>query len=608
MKKFYTLLLFFVFFTLSFAQEYKFAWLSDIHIGAPNADQDLQNVIDDINTRDEIEFVVTTGDIGEKGRNAEFEKAKEILDQLKVPYYIIPGNHDTKWSESGCTKFDELWGDHKFVFDHNGIRHIGINTGVYWRGGGGHVSPEDLKWVEQVLDTTDDAMEIYFYCHHPLNNDVDNWFKVTNLLREKNIKAVLHGHGHNNRLNNFNGIPAAMGRSTLNRPKTWGYTYVVDKPDSLLFYEINIEKTPKLWGAISKTDTLEIPQIDSVQTQIINDAADLLWQKDLNSSVSTSLLVTEDKIFAAEISGIIHCYDLYGKELWKYDTGGTIYSRPLRDKDVLAAATIEGDLFAINANNGDLIQVLAVGETITSQLVKIDAVFNGYKTKAVLAGTASGKMICYDIYSLEQIWENSSAQGMIETLPLVVDNKIIYGSWDNYLYCIDAETGTLNWKWTENKNFYYSNAACSPVTDGKNVYVTSPDKFVSAIDLLLGTTVWRKNDFNAWESIGITNDRENLLVKSMMDKFYVVSAKDGKLVKEINPDFGLDTMPVSPIEWNGNIIFGAKNGFVYLINNQYEWTPVVFTGTARVHSVQHVKDNTFAASNMDGKIFVFSLK
>jgi outer membrane protein assembly factor BamB len=195
---------------------------------------------------------------------------------------------------------------------------------------------------------------------------------------------------------------------------------------------------------------------------------------------------------------------------------------------------------------------------------------------------------------------------MIETLPLFINDKLIFGSWDNYLYCIDSNSGSLIWKWTENKNFYYSTAACIPATDGKHVFVTSPDKFVSSIDLLLGTTVWRK-DLSTWESIGISSDRNQLLIKNFENNFTIASSKDGEIIKQVNLNYKVDTMPVIPIEWNSNIIFGAKDGNVYMIDNQFGYKPLLFTGTARVHSVQHIKNNIFAASNMDGKIFVFKI-
>lgn len=606
MKIFCLLFLLLISFT-ALPQNYYYAWLSDIHIGAPEADADLDSVVADINLRDSIAFVIATGDIAEKGRNDELEKAKEILDKLQVPYFIIPGNHDTKWSESGLTMFGYLWGDDKFIQEYEGDYHIGMNSGIPWRGGGGHFTPEDIDWLKETLQKIGSNPEIFFYAHHPLDGDVDNWFKVTNLLRDYNIKAIFTGHGHSNRLLNFNGIPAAMGRSTLSRPNLAGYTIVKNSNDSLFFYEVTSYKAPKNWGAISKIDTLEIPVIDSTQF-IASGKAGIVWQEDLEKTLSAPLLVTEDRIYAAFTDGAVYCFTSTGEIKWEYETGGTIFSRPARDKDVLAVGTIEGDLFSFNSNTGQVLQIIGLGEAITSQLVIVDAAFEGKKTRGVIAGTASGNMYCYDLYSLQLIWENQSAGGMIETEPLLVSDKLIYGSWDNYLYCIDVKSGSLIWKWTENKNFYYSPAAVWPVTDGENVYVSTPDKFISAVDLLQGKTMWRKDDFKSWESIGISEDKYHLLIKSMTNKFYKVSAKDGKLIKEIDLEFGLDTMPFKPIEWKGKYLFGAKNGNVYIIDKEYNWEPLLFLGTARAHSVQHIGGNKFAASNMDGNIVVFELK
>ena len=607
---------------VSFAQEYKYAWITDLHIGSPGAEDDLENVVNDINKRSEIKFVVVTGDIAEKGRDDELGTAKKILDSLEVPYHIIPGNHDTKWSESGCTEFKYLWKDDKFAFEYDGVEHIGMNSGISWQGGGGHFAVEDLPWLDSVLtaapkndQTRLPVRQVIFYAHHPLNGEIDNWFDVTNELKKYNTKAILVGHGHINKLMNFGGIPAAMGRSTLSNKKSWGYTLVDNKPDSLLFYEINSDSIPHFWGAIGiEKDT--VPPVDSVQ--FINYTVEpgkgkefkvsVLWQKELKTTLSASLLVTEKNIYAAAVNGSIYCYDLNGNEIWEHNTGETIFSRPVVSDSVLVAATIEGDLISLNAGTGKVIQTIGLNDPLTSQLIKIKVPYNDAVSTGVVVGSSKGDMYCYDINSFEEVWENHSAKGMIETMPLQISDRIIYGSWDNYLYCIDAKTGIINWKWTENKNFYYSPAACWPVTDGGNVYVAAPDKYVSAVDLMLGKTVWRKNNFDAWESIGIGNNEEELLIKSYKNNFYIASPKTGRTVKEIKIDYGIDTMPVSPVEWEKNILFTSADGKVYLIDKNYRWQPLLFLGTCRVQNIFHVKDNIFAVSNMDGKIVVFEIK
>ncbi len=598
------------------AQSYKFGWISDMHIGAPGAAEDLSNVVNSINNIKDIKFVIASGDISEKGRNEELQNAKDILDGLSAPYYIIPGNHDTKWSESGCTKFPQLWGEDKFLFEFKDHIYIGLNTGIHWRGGGGHIRPEDLFWLEEQLLQAGRTKEIYLIVHHPLNSDVDNWFKVTNLIRDYNIKAILHGHGHNNKIDNFNGIPSVMSRSTLIKgKKSEGFTLVENSKDRLFFYEVESDNIPDKWGEISKTKQKNIPIIDSISFNSFS--TNLLWNLNLESTLSAEPLVWDNFIFTADVNGIVSCFDQNGSVVWNYNTFGNIMSKPAAMDGYLAVATVQGDLFTFDAYTGEQLQTIGFDEAITSQLIMIE--YKGSdrliipkatdSKAAVILGTAGGRLYCFDIETLQEYWVNEKASAMIETQPLYINNKIIYGSWDTNVYCIDARTGLLIWTWSETNNFYYSPAVCRPVTDGKKLYITSPEKFVYAVDLNLGKTLWEKNNYNAWESIGISADGRLLFIKSMLDRFHIVSAVTTNWVRDMNLKFGIDTMPVTPIEYGKNILFGSKNGNIYKIDRvNFSFETILFLGASRAHSVQMINDNIFLASNMDGSLAVFTLK
>src|SRR6185295_5729902 len=128
MKKLFFVFLFVLSITSGRSQfkVFRFAFLSDTHIGSPDgkAEEDLRRTVADINQMTDIAFVVITGDITELGTNEEIKRAKQILDDLKVHYYIIPGNHDAGWSESGGDTFVRTFGDDKFSFEYNGIRFL----------------------------------------------------------------------------------------------------------------------------------------------------------------------------------------------------------------------------------------------------------------------------------------------------------------------------------------------------------------------------------------------------------------------------------------------------------------------------------------------------
>ncbi len=600
-----TFLFLFLAFAFSHAQTHRYGWLTDIHIGAPGADEDLTACVNSINADGDIGYVMVTGDITEKGRDQELDSAKKILEKLTVPYFIIPGNHDTKWSESGNTKYKQLWKDDRFVFDKNNIRHIGLNTGIYWRGGGGHIAPQDMAWFDSVITATNSNNEIFVYVHHVPDGDIDNWYRMYNIAIKKNVKAFFWGHGHANKLQFIKEVPGVMSRATLRKGNGWGYTVVEDSPDSISFYENIKDSVLNFWGSIPKNISFSGTPVDSTDFDDYSSA--VKWKKDFGQIQSASLLVYNSKIYSVSYNGVLRCIDLLGNVVWQYDLGAVVVSRPVAQDNILAVATMIGDVFTFDAENGKMIQSLGTNERITSQLQVCRTNYQGEETWGLLFGTSSGKMFCYDLFLLNLVWENNYAKGMIETRPLVVDNRIIYGSWDSYLYCIDAMTGTLNWRHTENRNFYYSPAACIPVTDGSKIYIARPDKYVNAIDLLLGKTVWNINKFNAWESIGLSSDKSRVLVKGLDNNFFIAAAKDGKLIKKIEMKYGTDTMPVEIFEQNGNIIFGGKNGFVYTIDSKNNFRKLFFMGQCRIHTIYPITDNVFVASNMDGRIVLFSL-
>src|SRR5690606_8954510 len=97
------------------AQPFQFAHVTDTHIGGNTAEEDMRRTVQDINQNREIEFVIVSGDITEFGSDEELLLAKKILDELLVDYYIVPGNHDANWSESGGNSFRKVFGAETFA-------------------------------------------------------------------------------------------------------------------------------------------------------------------------------------------------------------------------------------------------------------------------------------------------------------------------------------------------------------------------------------------------------------------------------------------------------------------------------------------------------------
>src|SRR5580704_9653060 len=113
---------------------FKFAHVSDTHVGgAPTAVDDLRATVHDINADTSLRFVIITGDITEFGADSEEVQAKNILDSLNKPWYIIPGNHDANWSESGANTFRRVFGAETTTFEYGGYLFAGTACGPNMR-------------------------------------------------------------------------------------------------------------------------------------------------------------------------------------------------------------------------------------------------------------------------------------------------------------------------------------------------------------------------------------------------------------------------------------------------------------------------------------------
>ncbi|HKO82026.1 MAG TPA: metallophosphoesterase, partial [Chitinophagaceae bacterium] len=204
-----------------------FVHLSDTHIGSGTGADDLRRTVKDINENATIQFVVITGDITEFGSDDEIKLAKQILDSLNKPWHIVPGNHDSNWSESGSNTFKKIFGNETFSFRAGDYLFLGTHSGPNMRMSPGQIPRENIVWLDSVLKTVDNNTPVIFANHYPQDSSLNNWYEVIDRLKQKNIQLILCGHGHANRQLNFEGIPAVMGRSNLRaKAATGGYNIV----------------------------------------------------------------------------------------------------------------------------------------------------------------------------------------------------------------------------------------------------------------------------------------------------------------------------------------------------------------------------------------------
>ena len=71
-------------------EEIRFAVISDTQRWY----DETEDAVEALNQRNDLDFVLHTGDMSDFGLKLEFEKQRDILSGLKVPFVCLLGNHD----------------------------------------------------------------------------------------------------------------------------------------------------------------------------------------------------------------------------------------------------------------------------------------------------------------------------------------------------------------------------------------------------------------------------------------------------------------------------------------------------------------------------------
>ena len=600
---------------------FRFAQLTDIHLSPsnPNPTEDLLRSIAQINATDSIDFVLVTGDITEEGDRATMEKVKSCLDLLKVKYYVALGNHETKWSDSGCTAFGEIFGGERFDFEHKGFLFLGFNSGPLMRMAYGHVVPQDIRWMTERMNqyNTGDPQQnkpVILVTHYPMiEGDVDNWYEVTDAVRPYNIRLFIGGHYHRNRDLRYDGIPGVLMRSNLcDKDGKPGYGIYEITKDSIRVYTQRIGEPKKQWAGFSLTESYyerngkaekypdfsvnkEYPQVKEQ------------WITKTGVGIYCSPAVEKDKVFIGDDMGYLTAYALKdGKALWRFQSGKRIVGTPAVSEGIVVFGSADCKIYGLNAQNGNLLWTVETSEPVLGA-VTID---NG----TAYIGASDHTFRAINTCNGEIKWTFTGVKGYIETKPLVTDSKVIFGAWDNTLYALNKADGRELWKWTGGlTRMHFSPAAVWPVAAEGKVFITDPQRAMTAIEIETGNTVWRTFQSMVRETIGLSEDGERIYSKTMNDSIVCYSTK-GSHPHELwasNVGFGYEHAPSMQVEKDGIVFGSTKEGLIFALEaktGKVLWKHKI--GNSLISTVVPLSGNRilFTATGGEAGVLKFKIK
>ena len=546
---------------------FSFALLTDTHISTsnPRPMEDLQRSIADINLDPTIEFVVVTGDLSESGDRASIQAIKDELEKLNVPFYAASGNHETTWSESGVMDFSRVFGDSRFAFTHNGMYFIGFNSGPVIRMADGHVAPQDIAWLKHNLDSVSAASDapIFVFTHYPLRNgDVDNWYNVTDVLRQHNVQCIMGGHYHRNLLFDCDGIADVLNRSNLrDKDGVNGYS-IISISDSIRFHEKRIGEDAQQWLSLPFEQKEYGPSNEELRPNfdVNKEYANVkrVWHKALKGGIYSTPVTDGKSLFIGDDIGVMYSLDLKkGKTNWTFDTGMRIVGSPAVNDGVVVFGSANYNIYGLDAKTGKEIWHVTTNQAVMGAATIHEGI--------AYIGGGDGRMFAIDIHTGKVKWSFDELKNYVLTRPLVYNDKLYFGCWDTHFYALNLADGSLVWKWNNgNGNPKLSPASVWPVAANGKVFFAAPDRYFTCLDAETGEQIWRTKEYKVRETVGLSEDGKTVYSKCMWDTVVAMDATTLEPVTrwETHAEFGYEHNPAMPLEKDGILWVSTKNGLL----------------------------------------------
>ncbi|MBR6423275.1 MAG: PQQ-binding-like beta-propeller repeat protein [Bacteroidales bacterium] len=600
----------------------KFAYLSDIHISAgSNRIENLKRCIADINSQPDIQFTVFGGDITDFGSDEEIVFTKGLIDSLANPYWIVAGNHDAKWSESGCNTFAKVFGYEHFEFDAGGVKFLGCNCGPNMRMAPALIPQETLTWLDSVVRATPRNQPLIVVNHYPQDTSVLNYFQLMNTVKQGNIQLLIGGHWHMNKVLNYEGVPGILGRSP-DRGKELGYNIMEIKDGVFTAHERILsdkEGNPVRPHDLSPWYT----QVFSEEPQYEPDRASArmneyglpmnypfmkfdvnkmfpqvseVWRVQDEGDIGCGAILAFGRVLYANEAGVVKALDAKtGSELWRFATEGKVFATPAVWKKRVVIGSTDGNIYCLSIKDGRLLWKY----TCEKSVLATAAIRNGI----AYVGSSDHVFRALKIRNGKLLWATEGIEGFVECKPYVDDEQVVFGDWALTLYSLHPRTGKIQWTWKTKGSRMFSPAAVWPVKAHGKIFFVTPERKTYAVDARTGQQVWVSD--GGRESIALSPDDETIYVKTMFDGVQAYLTDSDTPVKrwEVRPGFGYDIAP-TPSACDSHLVFvPTDKGNIFALrdyNGSLVWRHKI--SVALINSIVPLPDRRLLVSTMDGTV------
>lgn len=245
--------------------DFTFVQMCDTQLGMGGYQHDVHNfetAVTQINALGP-DFVVICGDLVDKADDKSFADFNRIKAGFKIPCHCAAGNHDVENQPTAESLkiYREKIGPDYFAVEHKGYTIVVANTQL-WKAPVAGESEKHDTWFKQTLAAAKSKNSpVIVVTHYPLFTDKpdenENYYNIApakrhellTLFEKSGVVAMLAGHTHKLKINDYKGIQLVNGETTSknfdNRPmgfRLWHAT----RDNTLTHQFVPLHETPTL--------------------------------------------------------------------------------------------------------------------------------------------------------------------------------------------------------------------------------------------------------------------------------------------------------------------------------------------------------------------------
>lgn len=321
-------------------------------------------------------------------------------------------------------------------------------------------------------------------------------------------------------------------------------------------------------------------------------AIEARWDFKTEDEIRVSPIAFRDLAFVGSYDTNIWALKLEdGSFVWKYPTNGGIASGPIIDEQnrLVLFGSEDHTYTALDAQSGRINWSYTTKDRIRST----GRVAHGH----VFFGSDDGRVYALVAGNGRYLWEYDMG-APVRTRPFVTNELVIAGCESGEVVALEL-AGNRKWSYRARRN-----VSSSPIVNDEGIcYFGSFDGYVYALDATSGYSMWRfRTNGPVVSAVALEGDL--LFFGSTDGTFYAVNAESSKEKWRFSTN---KPLVASPIVHKGFVYFGGNDGCLYCLDTKTGKEQWKFETKSAITSSPHVTGNIILVGSTDHKLYALPL-